>query len=79
MKKKYRLKVILGESACNAYNDNPRITYEKLQELGDAKKVSFETEEEMNAYIRGLEDASGWMEVCWEKLYCKDTIERISL
>lgn len=66
--KKFHLKVILGESACDAFNDNPKTTYGKLRELGNAKKMSFNSEAEREAYIQGLEDAQGWMEVCWEKM-----------
>ena len=45
-----------------------KATYAMLRELGEAKKEAFDTEAERDAYIRGLEDASGWMEVYWEKL-----------
>lgn len=67
MAKKFKLKVVLGTGACRKAEDK-KTTYTKLRELGDAKKESFDTEAEREAYIRGLEDASGWMEVYWEKL-----------
>lgn len=67
MAKKFKLKVVLGEDACRKAEDT-KATYAMLRELGDAKKETFDTEAERDAYIRGLEDASGWMEVYWEKM-----------
>lgn len=66
--KKFNLKVVFGEMACDKFNDNPKTTYEKLRELGDVKKVSFNSEEERNAYIQGLEDAMGWGNIDYVKM-----------
>lgn len=68
MAKKFIVKVVFGESAVDAFQNNPRITYEKLNELGGVTKVRFDTEEERDAYIRGLEDAVGWHEVDYVKM-----------
>ena len=65
MAKKFKLKVIFGESAVKAFDENPRITQARLNELGSVSKVCFDTEEEMNAYTQGLMDAVGWHEVDW--------------
>ena len=67
MGKKFRLKVVFGEDATREVTEHPKTTYAKLRELGDAKKISFDSEAEREAYIQGIEDAQGWMEVCWEK------------
>lgn len=64
--KKFWLKVVFGESACRAFLDNPRTSKSKLKELGYVSKIGFNSEEERNAYIQGLEDAQGWLEVYYE-------------
>jgi len=66
--KKFKLKAVFGEDASREVIEHPKTTYAKLRELGDVKKMSFETEAEREAYIQGLEDAQGWMEVYWEKM-----------
>lgn len=68
MAKKFTVKVVFGEVAVAAFQENPRITYEKLREHGDVSKVSFDTEAERDAYIRGLEDSVGWQEVDYVKM-----------
>ena len=57
---------MFGESACRAFLDNPRTSKAELQKLGDVRKIGFNSEEERNAYIQGLEDAQGWIEVYYE-------------
>lgn len=55
------LLVILGHMAAAAYEDGER-DEELLKTLGSLKRHTFSSIEEMNAYIQGVEDATGYLD-----------------
>lgn len=62
-KKKYTVVVVFGEEAANAYGrgDMKRM-YEHIRSYnGTLTKRTFDTEAERKAYIRGIDDADGWL------------------
>ena len=61
--KKVKRTFILGSSAVSAYEDNPNISRDELLDLGDIVEVSFDTEAEMTAYVKGLNHAIGWDDI----------------
>lgn len=62
-RKKYAVVVVFGEEAANAYGwgDMKRM-YGLIREYnGSLTKRTFDTEAERKAYIRGIDDADGWI------------------
>jgi hypothetical protein len=59
----YDLTVIFGTEACHAISYATSIG--GLQELGHVTTIEFETDAERKAYIRGIEDAEGYLEIMW--------------
>lgn len=62
---KIKATVILGQQACNVYDETGSI--DKVEEYirkdcGDIRHLDFNTEEEKTAYIMGLNDGNGWEE-----------------
>lgn len=55
-----KLLVVLGQQASAAYDDGER-DETILVGLGVLKRRQFDSIEEMNAYIEGVEDATGYM------------------
>lgn len=60
---KFEKVLIFGSLAVEEYEDNPNISRRKLMDLGDVVRVSFSTQEELNAYIKGVNDAIDWNDV----------------
>ena len=62
--KNYSAIVVFGERAVNCYmNDNIQSIEDSINGLdGSIIKRSFSTQEELNAYIKGLDDADGWLD-----------------
>lgn len=59
------LVVIFGEEAVDAYSDlgeGDKIDKDSLSELGTVNIILFDTIAERDAYLRGVEDSSGWFE-----------------
>ena len=59
-KKKFTAKLLFGSNAVEAYEQNKRIPVSELEDLGEIKYVEFETEAELNAYLKGIRDAIDW-------------------
>lgn len=59
--KQLKLIVILGKIATMTYADGER-DMEVLAALGTIKREKFNTLPEMNAYIQGIEDATGFLD-----------------
>ena len=57
------IEIIWGTDAVRAYRDwDDDTTWEQIEELGQISKYNFNTEEELKAFIHGVDEASGWME-----------------
>ena len=57
--------VIFGQEACRKYDETQDL--KKVQKVirkegGEIKKVQFNTQEEYQAYLKGLWDGNGWQE-----------------
>lgn len=62
---KIKATVILGEQACDVYSETGSIDKVKehiRKDDGGIRQLDFNTEEEKNAYIMGLNDGNGWEE-----------------
>lgn len=58
--KRLKLTLILGQMATAAYEDGER-DLQKLKSLGTIKREEFDSLPEMNAYMKGVEDATGYL------------------
>lgn len=62
---KLNVVVVFGTDAVDAYSrawdDNEQVSESKLEELGCVVRRSFETKEELNAYMMGISDSDGWL------------------
>jgi len=64
-KRKAKAIVVLGEGPVREYTWNGlRALKECLSSEGRIVKRIFDTEEERKAYIKGIDDATGWLESC---------------
>ena len=60
--------VIFGEESVRKYEDlgiDEKISLDELKDLGDVKIVMFDTTAERNAYVQGIEDTAGWLEIAF--------------
>ena len=60
-KRQLRLTIVFGLAATRAYQDGER-DQEVLNRIGRFKYFSFESLEEMNAFILGIEEAVGYLD-----------------
>ena len=58
--KKHKAVFIFGEGAVALYEENPNISIDELTDYGNVEKVSFDTEAELKAYEKGLNDGMDW-------------------
>ena len=63
-KKKFKVVVVFGEEATNAYgwDDYERMCRLLKQGDGTLMESEFDTEAERDAYIKGIDDAKGWID-----------------
>ena len=57
---KFKIKVLFGEDACNAYHDGKSVR--KSAELGELTSREFSTEAERDAWLLGVYDCLGWQD-----------------
>lgn len=57
----YSITVIFGKDAVNKYNRGD--AFSELEKLVNSKQYYFETEMELNAFIKGIEETVGWLDV----------------
>ena len=64
---KFRVEVLFGEDACNAYHDGKSV--KKAEELGELTARAFDTEAERDAWLLGVYDCLGWQDYVVVKEY----------
>lgn len=60
---KTEITLIYGEDAVCEYDENPYISKKRLLELGDIVTTSFDTQKELEAYLKGVNEAIVWNDV----------------
>ena len=60
---KFKAVFVFGECAVSKYESNPDINVAELTDYGEVKVIFFDTEAELKAYTKGLNDAIGWKDV----------------
>ena len=64
--KPYTISFVLGTEAVNEYNEavdnGKKWSVSSLCDCGSVASGTFATQEELDAYIQGIEDATGWLE-----------------
>lgn len=60
---KYEITLIFGEEAVREYDEDWQVDKDILLESGDIVTSSFDTVDEMDAYIRGVNEAIAWNDV----------------
>ncbi len=63
MKIKYSILVLFGSDEVNKYNNNEFVSEDEF--LNNFKYYSFDTKKELDAFIFGLEEANGWMDLIY--------------
>ena len=58
---KYKVTVIFGEYAAKAYCSGGLEEMEELYDEGQLTVREFDTKAECDAYIKGIDDADGWL------------------
>ncbi|MGC4127976.1 MAG: hypothetical protein QM564_00130 [Bergeyella sp.] len=64
----YTLKVVFGKEQVNKTYNNEPLTIEELEI--NVKEYSFNTLEEKEAFIKGINETIGWNECCIPEIDC---------
>lgn len=56
----YEINILFGEHAVRRLENNDSINIEEIEELGELKTFSFETEAEVKAFSLGIRTSLGW-------------------
>lgn len=58
---KHSITIIWGEQAARHYADGTT-DHDQLAEFGTVTTYDFETERDLNHFLKGVEEASGWLD-----------------
>lgn len=61
MTHQHNVTIIFGDIACRKYEDAGTVTNEVTEE-GNVETFTFKTRDELNAFMEGVEAASGWLD-----------------
>lgn len=57
------IEIIWGSQAVHKFqNQSDTTTWAEIEELGQIARYTFSTESELEAFLHGIDEASGWMD-----------------